>query len=339
MPTNPLRWGFVGPGRIAAKVADELGLSRHHILHAVASRSIERARTFANDHGGAVAYGSYGELLVDPEVDAVYITTPHRQHHAIALATIDAGKHLLVEKAFTCTTAGTVEVVEAARTAGVFCMEAMWSRFLPAYARLRELIDAGAIGEVRAVRADLGRVTAFDDADRLWDAAQGGGALLDLGVYPVSFVQWVLGGSPEGAVQVVGATAPNGVDAEAALLWDAGDGRSGFAHCSLRSPLPGTAAVFGTDGWIEIPPRLHHPERLLVYPADDAGRAPEPRVEQAPPAGAGYVHEFDEVYRCVAAGRTESTVMPLDDTIAVMRILEAGLHALDVHYDEAAVEL
>lgn len=336
--SSQLRWGFIGPGRIADKVAGDLPLSGNHILHAVASRSLDRARAFGDIHNAQVAYGSYGELLDDPDVDVVYITTPHRQHHAIALAAIEAGKHLLVEKAFTCTLAGTVEVVEAARDAGVFCMEAMWSRFVPAYRRLREVIANGAIGEVRAASADLGRTTPFDATDRLWDAAQGGGALLDLGVYPVSFAQFVLGGAPA-EVHTVGSNAPNGVDAEAALLWDAGDGRAGFAHCSLLSPLPGAGAVIGTEAWIEVPPRVHHPDRILIHAADDEGRPGDPRIIEAPLSGAGYIHEFDAVHRCIADGITESPTMPLDDTITVMRIVEAGLHALGVYHDEAPVTL
>lgn len=338
MTADKTRWGFIGPGRIAAGVARDLPLSNGGVLHAIASRSIERARAFADVHGAKVAYGSYGALLADPDVDAVYVATPHRQHHAIALAAIAAGKHVLVEKAFTSTAAGALEVVRAARDAGVFCMEAMWTRFQPAIVRMRELVDAGAIGEVRGVRADLGLRTPFDPTDRLWDPAQGGGALLDLGVYPLSFVQSVLGGSAD-AVDVHGTLARNGVDAEASLLWHADGGRTGFAHCSLLSPLPGVAGVFGTEGWIEVPPRFHHPAEIRLHPVGGDGRAAAPQTMDAPPTGAGYVHEFDEVHRCLAAGLTESPTMPLDDTVAVMQVLERALHTLGVHYDEATVAL
>ncbi|HSK95804.1 MAG TPA: Gfo/Idh/MocA family oxidoreductase, partial [Euzebyales bacterium] len=229
--TAELRWGFIGPGRIAANVAADLHLVDGATMHAVASRSPDRARAFADAHGAAVAYGSYGELLADPDVDAVYIATPHRQHHAIALAAISAGKHLLVEKAFTCTLAGAREVVDAARAAGVLCLEAMWTRFQPAIVRARQLIAEDVIGDIRAVRADLGVRNRFDPVDRLWARNLGGGALLDLGVYTVAFVQMVLGGSPE-AIEVAGTLAGNGVDAEAAVLWRGADGRAGFAHCS-----------------------------------------------------------------------------------------------------------
>jgi len=337
MATDQIRWGILGPGRIAANVAADLARSDGGTLYAVGSRSLDRARAFADAHGAAAAYGSYGALLDDPDVDAVYIATPHRQHHALAMAAIDRGRNLLVEKAFTCTVAGTVEIVEAARAAGVFCMEAMWTRFQPAVVRLHELIAEGVIGEVRAVRADLGVRRPFGPADRLWDPAQGGGALLDLGVYPVAFVQSVLGGGPA-ALDVV-ATASHGVDTEATLLWHADDGRSGVAMCSQRSPLPGVAAVFGTAGWIEVPPRFHHPDRIVVHPVGDDGRAGAPNTVRAPATAAGYIHELDEVHRCIAAGLTESPTMPLDDTVAVMRVLETALLELGIHFDEADVPL
>jgi predicted dehydrogenase len=328
-----LRWGFIGPGNIANSVARDLSKVDGAVLHAVGSRSIDRARAFAREHGAAVAYGSYGDLLADDDVDVVYIATPHRQHHAIAMAAIAAGKHLLVEKAFTCTLAGAREIVERARVAGVFCMEAMWTRFQPAIVEARRLLTAGAIGEVRAVRADLGVRNDFDPTDRLWDPGQGGGALLDLGVYTTSFVQFVLGGSPQ-AVEVAGTVARNGVDAESVVLWRGEAGRTGVAQCSLVSPLPGAAAVFGTRGWLEVPPRFHHPDRILLHPIGPDGRAAAPDTIVAPAVGAGYAHEFIEVQRCVAAGLTESPTMPLDDTLAVMAVLEQALHTLGVHYDE-----
>lgn len=330
---RPVRWGVVGPGRIAANVMRDLAAMPDGQLHAVASRSPERAAAFAAEHGAAVSYGSYAELLADPDVDVVYVATPHRQHHGIALAAIEAGKHLLVEKAFTVTLAGACEVVDRARARGVFVMEAMWTRFQPAVVRLRELVAEGAIGEVRSVRADLGLRVPFDPADRLWDPAQGGGALLDLGVYPTSWLQMVLGGTPA-ALDVAGVTGPNGVDAESTLLWRTDDGRHGVGTCSLLSPLPGQAAVFGTEGWIEVPPRFHHPDRVVLH-RTAGGRSVESSEEVVRPAtGTGYSHELDEVHRCLRGGLTESPTMPLDDTLAVMSVLEQSLHTLGVRFDE-----
>lgn len=327
-----VRWGFVGPGRIAAKVAAELrDVVSGGTLHAVAGRDHARARAFAEQAGAARAHASIRDLLDDPDVDAVYIATPHRQHHAIALAAASAGKHLLIEKSVTVTRRGADEVFAAAAAAGVFCMEAMWTRFQPAVVRMRELVADGAIGEVRSVRADLGLHRQFDASDRLWDPAQGGGAMLDLAVYPVSFVQMVMGGAPD-RVAVAGTVAPNGADAESTLLMTFGD-RHAVASSSLLTRLPGTAAVFGTAGRLELPPRFHHPDRVLLYRRDGDRELP-PEEFVLPATGAGYSHEFDEVHRCLAEGRTESPVMPGADSVAVMGVLEAALAALGTRYTE-----
>ncbi len=331
--SDVVRWGFVGPGGIARGVAADL---RDHVpggtLHAVASRSIERAQAFADAFGASRAYDSVDALLADPDVDAVYLATPHRQHHASALAAIEAGKPLLVEKAFTVTYAGSLEIVEAARARGVFVMEAMWTRVQPTVVRLRELIADGALGEVRSVRADLGLHRDFDPTHRLFDPAQGGGALLDLGVYPVSFAQMVLGGRAR-TVDVVGSRAPNGVDDEATVMMQFDTGHA-VASCSLRTRLPGTAAVFGTEAWVEVPPRFHHPSSLVVHRRDGDGEA-EPEVLTLPATGTGYAHELLEVQRCLAAGLTESPAMTLEDTLAVMEILDRSLVSLGISYDEA----
>ncbi len=334
---DPVRWGFAGPGRIAAALATELvEIVPGGVLHAVGSRSAERAQAFADRFGAPRAHGSYRGLVEDPEVDVIYVATPHPQHHALALAAIDAGKHLLIEKAFTATLAGAQQIVDAATAAGVFVMEAMWTRFQPAMVQLRELIAAGEIGEVRSVRADLGLVKPFDPTDRLWDPAQGGGAMLDLAVYPVSFVQSVLGDSRLGGradvVHVSGSIASNGVDAESSILIGFGD-RHGVASSSLLTRLPGGAAVYGTDGWIEVPPRFHHPDRVIVHRRDGDGEAPAEEIA-APATGRGYSHEFHEVHRCLAAGLLESPVMPLTDTLAVMDILEKSLHGLGIDLAE-----
>jgi predicted dehydrogenase len=331
-----VRWGFVGPGRIAAAMARELvEVVPDGTLHAVAGRSVERARAFADRFGAASAHGgpdAVAELVSDPAVDAVYVATPHPNHRAAAFAAVAAGKPVLVEKSFTATLEGAREVAGAARAAGVFCMEAMWTRFQPAVVRLRELLADGVIGEVRSVRADLGLRRPFDPADRLWDPARGGGALLDLAVYPVAFAQMVLGGEPD-RVEVVGTRGPNGVDAESTVVMAFGD-RHAVASSSLLTRLPGTAAVFGSDGWIEVPPRFHHPDRLVLRRRDGDAEAPA-EVVAAPATGAGYSHTFAEVHRCLAAGLTESPVMPLSDTLAVMTVLDAAAAGLGVVQAEA----
>ena len=268
----------------------------------MASRSFERAQTFATEHGLTRAYGSYSEIMADDGVDVIYIATPHPQHHAIALAAIAAGKAALVEKTFTATVAGAEEIIAAARQHQVFVMEAMWTRFQPAIVAARALIDEGAIGEVRQLQADLGVDRPYNPADRLFDPAQGGGAMLDLGVYVVSFAQYFLG-TPD-RVEVSGSLAPTGVDAEAGLLLGYDDGRVATLLISLKHHTPGAARIQGTKGWIEVPPRFHHPHRILLH-----RRGQEPETISRPPLGAGYSHELIEVTEQVRAGQTESVII------------------------------
>jgi predicted dehydrogenase len=324
---DTVRWAIAGPGRIADRVA----LDFRHVdgaeLVAVGSRSAERAAEFARRHGIDRPHGSYVELLADPEVDVVYIATPHPQHHALALAAIEAGKAILVEKAFTATVSGAEEVAAAARARGVFAMEAMWTRFQPALRRVRAWLDDEAIGPVVTVEADLGVVGDFDPHDRLFAPELGGGALLDLGVYVVSFAQWVLG-TPQRVV-TTGRRGPTGVEEDASLLLEYPAGASALLTTSLRSPMPGSARIMGRSGWIDVLPRFHHPTEVVLH---RPGRSPEHVV--APPDGGGYSHELAEVTACVRAGRTESSIMPLDDTLTVQRILEEAAQQLGISWQE-----
>ncbi|RBY80729.1 Gfo/Idh/MocA family protein [Blastococcus sp. TF02A-26] len=328
--TSEIRWGIVGPGRIAESVLPDFAHVEGARVTAVASRSAERAADFAQRHGIPRSHGSYAEILADPEVDVLYLATPHAQHGAVALGAIAAGKALLVEKAFTATPEATAQVIAAARESGVFVMEAMWTRFQPAVVELRRLIADGAIGEVRSVQADLGVAREYDPADRLFALELGGGALLDLGVYVVSFAQMLLG-TPD-SVTVAGSTFPTGADAEAALLLGYADGRSATLTTSLRYPTPGAARVMGTGGWIDVLPRFHHPDTIVLNRA-----GAEPETITRPQSGTGYAHELIEVTDCLRAGSRESTVMPLADTQAVQDVLGQAARALGVvHRDDPA---
>jgi predicted dehydrogenase len=326
--SREIRWGVVGPGRIAESLVKDFDVVDGARVIAVASRSIDRAEAFAGRHAIERAYGSYAEIMADPDVDVLYLATPHPQHHPLALAALDAGKALLVEKAFTATTPGAAEVVERARKTGLFTMEAMWTRFQPAVVAVRELIADGAIGEVRSVQADLGVAREYDPADRLFDLALGGGALLDLGVYVVSFAQMLLG-DPERVV-AAGSLFPSGADAEASLLLDYGDGRTAALMTSLRNALPGQARIFGTTGWIDVLPRFHHPKTFVLH-----RNGADPETITHPPLGAGYAHELIEVTDGVREGRSESAVMPLSDTLAVQAVLGEAAEQLGVQHAEA----
>jgi predicted dehydrogenase len=323
-PSSVIRWGIAGPGRIAESLAGDFQHVPGAELTAIGSRSLARAQDFAGRHGAARAYGSYAELMTDPEVDVVYIATPHPQHHAVAVAALRAGKGVLVEKSFTATVAGAQDIITTAHATGGFAMEAMWTRFQPAIVRLRELIADGAIGDVLSVQADLGVVKDYDPKDRLFDPALGGGAVLDLGVYVVSFAQMVLG-TPSRVVGA-GTTGPSGVEIDATMLLGFPGGATATLTTSLHSPLPGQARVFGTKGWIDVLPRFHHPDQIVLHRS-----GVDPETITAPRTGGGYAHELIEVTECVRAGRAESAVMPLADSLVVQQVLNEVLGQLGIH--------
>lgn len=324
---DELRWGIVGPGRIARNVVEDFPHVEGSTVVAVASRSQDRADEFAREFDIARAHGRYRQIIDDPDVDVLYIATPHPQHLAIAVAGLEAGKAVLVEKSLTATVAGAEMLIRTAREQGVFAMEAMWTRFQPAIVAARAVIAAGDIGEVRGVQADLGVQREFDANDRLFSKELAGGAMLDLGVYVVSLAQHFLG-DPD-RMELVGTLASTGVDLDASILLAYDDGRAATLSCSLRGPSPGAARIMGTEGWIDIHPRFHHPTSITVSRADQA-----PETIDAPALGSGYSHELIEVSDCIRAGLTESAVMPLKDSLSVQRLLNEACERLGVFHSE-----
>ena len=308
--SDPIRWGIAGPGRMAAAIVPEFHRAGNAELVAVGSRSAERAEVFATDHGVDRWHSSYQALVEDPAVQAIYIATPHPQHTDIALAAIAAGKAVLVEKAFSATVADTERIADAARAAGVFVMEAMWTRFNPAVAHIRKVIADGEIGELRGCQGDLTAFRAFDPEDRLFDPAKGGGAVLDLGVYVISFAQHFLG-TPD-VVHAVGGRYSTGVEGEFSVLFGYDDGRSATLAGAFTAYGPGRMMLTGTRGWIDVHPRFHRAPSITIW----RERTPE-HLE----FDSGYRYEIEHVGECLAAGLTESPIMPLDDTVAVQRLM------------------
>jgi predicted dehydrogenase len=323
--TPPLRWGILGGGAIAATVGADIAATPGNVLQAVGARDADRAAAFAAAHGVARSYGSYAELLADADVDVVYIATTHGQHRDHALMALAAGKPLLVEKAFTLNAAQAREVVADARARQLFCMEAMWTRLNPLIRQAVQIANSGRIGEVVAFRGDLSRHFPYDPAHRLFDLAAGGGALLDLGIYPVT-VAWLLLGRPD-TVQAVASMSPTGSDVTTAMQWRYADGRVAQLYCSAAGDSPFAALINGTAGWIRVEPRIHRPERLVVH--DAAG---EEIIEGEPAVGNGYGLEVAEVARCLRAGELESPLVPLDETVAILEVLDETRRQLGVRY-------
>jgi predicted dehydrogenase len=321
----PLRWGILGAGSIAATVSADIAATAGNEVYAVGARDAGRAAAFAERHGAERSYGSYAELLTDPDVDVVYVATTHGQHLEHAVRTLQAGKPALVEKAFALNAAQGRQIVAAAREQRVFCMEAMWTRLNPLIRAATAIANSGRIGDVIGIRADLSRHFPFDPAHRLFDLAAGGGALLDLGVYPVT-VAWMVLGRPD-TVQATGALSPTGSDVTAALQWGYADGRVAQIYASAAGDSPLAALITGTAGWISVQPRVHRPERLVVHDATG-----DEVIEAPPVTGNGYGLEIAEVARCLRAGELESPLIPLDETVAILEILDDARRQLGVRY-------
>jgi len=322
----PLRWGVLAPGRIAGAFVDALHRNTRQRLVAVGSRSVERAAAFAGNYGAERSYGSYEQLVADPEVDVVYVASPHSEHHAQALLAIAAGKPVLVEKAFCRNAIEAREVVQAARSTGVLVLEAMWTRFLPQTDVLRQLLSDGVLGDVITVLADHGQSFDPDPTGRLFNPALAGGALLDLGIYPLSFSSFVLG-EPD-LVIAAGRLTDTGVDGQVTITL----GR-GASQCAVNTTLwartPTTASISGTAGRVELSGPFYAPGVLTLTGRDDRQlvRAPDPVTGHQ-----GLCYEAAHLATLVADGATESPLLPAEETVGVLSIIDEIRRQIGVTY-------
>ncbi|MFF6868891.1 Gfo/Idh/MocA family protein [Streptomyces sp. NPDC007910] len=321
-----VRWGILATGGIAERFTTDLLTLDDAEVVAVASRSEAPAKAFAERFGIPRAYGEWAGLFADGDVDVVYVATPHHAHRTAAGLALEAGKAVLCEKALTLNAREAAELVGLARDRGLFLMEAMWMYCNPLIRRIAELVRDGAVGEVRTVQADFGLAGPFGADHRLRDPETGGGALLDLGVYPVSFAQLLLG-EPD-SVQAHALLSPEGVDLNTAMLlgWS-GTGASALLSCSIAADTPLTASVTGSLGRIDVPRGFFFPERFTLH---RNGAEPEEFVAEADPHS--FRHEAAEVMRCLRAGERESPLVPLDGSLAVMRTLDAVRDRIGVRY-------
>ncbi|MEW9550256.1 Gfo/Idh/MocA family protein [Nonomuraea sp. NPDC050783] len=305
-------WGIAATGGIARTVGAAIAAEPGMRVAAVGSRDLGRAQALAATLGAESAYGSYEQLCADPAVDAVYVATPHAQHLPVAAAAIAHGKAVLCEKPLAATVEDAATMVRLAREAGVFLMEAMWMRFNPL---IRRLAADERFGEIRSVQASFGFSLPYDPAHRLWAPELGGGALLDLGIYPFGLAQLLLGRPAE--LRVTGSLAPSGVDAEAAGVLVYPGGGHALVAASLLAHYPNDAHVVGTGLRAHLPAPFWAPERIVL--TGPPGTEAEEHVLD--PADNGYAGELREVRAAVAEGRTESAIMPLDESLAMMGLL------------------
>ncbi len=314
---TPIRWGIIGTGGIATAFATDLALMPDASLVAVGSRSQGTAEEFGERFDLPHRHATYAGLVNDADVDAVYVSTPHPGHHDAALSAINAGKAVLVEKPFTMTANEASSLIDAARSHGVFLMEAMWARWLPHMVRVRELLASRALGDVRVVIADHNQWFARDPGFRLFDPALGGGALLDLGIYPVSFASMVFGAPTR--VTAVSDRAFTGVDATTSVILQYEDGAHSVLTTSLEVAGPNRAVIVGTEARIEIDSVFYAPTTFTLIGRDGTVRE---RFDQPQAEGRGMQHEAAEVMRCMRAGKLESDVLPLHETLAIMETLD-----------------
>ncbi|MFC0681986.1 Gfo/Idh/MocA family protein [Lysobacter korlensis] len=321
-----LRWGILGAGGIAGAFVKDLQANGRTVT-AVGSRSDGTAREFAGRYGIANAHGSYADLVADDAVDAVYVATPHPFHASNAELALNAGKHVLVEKPFTLNAAEARSVVDLAAARGLVVLEAMWTRWVPTMVRLREVIASGAIGDVRTLIADHTQLVKRDLTSRMYDPALGGGALLDLGVYPLSFASDILG-TPN-SIQAFSTPTETGVDAQTSIVLGYEDGRSALIHTALDAKGPNTAAILGTQGRIAIDPVWYTPTSFTVFDARDEVLE---RYEVPQVTGRGMQFQAFELERLAAAGALSGDILSTEESVSILETMDEIRRQIGVRY-------
>jgi len=320
-------WGIIGAGWIASQFAEDLKLLPQAELRAIASRSAERAKKFADDSHIPVAYGSWEEMAKDHEIDVVYVATHHPFHFENTLACLRSGKSVLCEKPFTMNHRELKELVDTARSNGVFLMEGIWTRFLPSTRKVLEIMESGELGKLCSVYADFGFRLEYDPGHRLFDPAKGGGALLDIGIYPV-FISMLTAGKPL-KISARARFADTGVDHSCSLIFEQKNGVVSSLNYTLLSDSPVEANLLFENGWIRMESWWLKPGPITVHrKGQDPGRI------EFPEPGIGLHHEAAEVMECLDKGLAESPVLPLDFSLGLMETLDAIRDICDIRYDQ-----
>jgi len=312
---NKIKWGILGTGNIANNFAVGLSFLEDAELYAVASRSKEKAEEFGKKHNAVKMYGSYEELVQDKEIDVVYIATPNTLHKENVLLCLENGKAVLCEKPLTINTAETEEIIKTARQKKLFLMEGMWSRFFPIMETIRMWLKEELIGDIRLVTADFGFRREGPPEDRKVNPNRGGGALLDVGVYPLAFASMVFGRNP---VQITGITSliDTGVDQQSAMLLKYDKGEMASLFCAINTPTAQGARIIGNKGYIDIPGFSRATEATLAI----VGK--EPVKVEVPREGNGFNYEAKAVGEYLREGKTESDLMPLNESLSVVKIMD-----------------
>ena len=324
--SETIRWGILGTGAIAHKFADALTVVPDAELAAVGSRAQNTADAFGDEFDIPRRHDSYTSLAEDPEVDAIYVSSPHPMHHDNTLLCLNADKAVLCEKPFALNAREAESMIQCARDRGLFLMEAMWTRFLPAIAQVRQWLADEAIGDVRLMMADFGFRANFNPEGRLLNPELGGGALLDIGVYVVSLASMVYGEQPDrvAALADIGTT---GVDEQTTMAFHYDSGAMAALACAVRTDTPRAVSILGTKGNIHIPTPFYDTYTATLNVDGEAPVAVEPdRVEN------GFKYEIEEVGRCLRDGLLESPALSLEETLAIISTLDAVRAEIGLKY-------
>jgi predicted dehydrogenase len=319
---SEIGWGILGPGAIADRFASDLAQLTSARRVAVGSRSLKRAESFAAEHRFERAYGSYEAMAMDDEVDVVYVATPHPFHCVHSKLCLRAGKAVLCEKPMAVNQRQALDMVSCARQRGLFLMEAMWTRALPVMRQVRQWLREGRIGEARIVTADFGFRARWDPAGRLLSPALAGGALLDVGVYTIALASMVFGAVPTD-VHALAHLGQTGVDEQTGMVLRYEGGGLALLACAIRTQTPQEARIVGTEGWIELPAFWRATSATLHTRVDDP-------VEITGPSG--YRYEAIEVMDCLREGHRESTLIPLDESVATAGLMDRAREEIGLVY-------
>ena len=322
---SQFKWGIIGTGGIARAFSNDIGFLSDHVIAAVGSRSLENAESFVKTIPGAKAHGSYDALINDSDIDAIYVATPHPSHKENVIAALNAGKPVLCEKPFAVNAAEAREMVAAAKANDVALMEAMWARFLPHYAKIREIVASGVLGHITTIHADHGQRLADQKIARLVEPSLAGGALLDLGIYPISFAHMILG-VPESITSTAVFT-DKGVDAQTSMILDYANGAQAVLNTTMIVQTPCTAVIAGLNGYLEVNRTFYNPTSMRLTLFDGT-------ITEYPSnyKGHGLREQAVEFARVVKSGAKESPILRWQDTIAIMEIMDTVRSHIGLKY-------
>ena len=322
-----VRWGILGTGKIAAKFADEIGtLDECEIVAVASSSGKDKAEKFGLEYNIPHCFGSYQEMLQSDKLDVIYVATPHAFHHECVIECLQHGKAVLCEKPFAMNQQQVSEMVELANKSNLFLMEAMWTAFMPTIQKTKELISNGAIGEIKSLQADFGFLSNYDAESRIWKKSLGGGAMLDIGIYPI-FLSLFLLGYPE-MIHSTSRFNQDGVDISSTMIFEYGNDAIASLSCHLDVDTPTQALICGTKGYLRIMPRFHESQEIRIGNVMNENE----EIIRFDRTFRGFTYQVQEVNECLRNGKTQSTIMSHDMSLNLIKLLDACREKSGLHY-------